>query len=287
MTSWYLFSITALCLLGAQRFFYKVAAEKHCPTAWVTFSFMATVTLLSAGLFFLQHRQEPHLSYLVTISFLNSAAFLIATVAHMEALKYIAANIAYTIIRLNVIVVVMFSILYFKDPITRAQSMGLVLAVIAMMILAKQMQQDAGPGERRRRGILFLSLALFGGAAASVSSKFAAMHTDKLAFMALSYLMGMAGSLWINKTLPSGRTHGDHRKEAVLIGILMGLLNFAGFFAFLAALENGPLSLIATIVGMHFVISIVLSIIIYREKITPAGGMGIFLAVISLILLRL
>jgi len=264
-----------------------VAAEKHCPTAWVTFSFMATVTLLSAGLFFLQHRQEPHLSYLVTISFLNSAAFLIATVAHMEALKYIAANIAYTIIRLNVIVVVMFSILYFKDPITRAQSMGLVLAVIAMMILAKQMQQDAGPGERRRRGILFVGLALFGGAAASVSSKFAAMHTDKLAFMALSYLMGMAGSLWINKTLPSDRAHGDHRKEAIIIGILMGLLNFAGFFAFLAALENGPLSLIATIVGMHFVISIVLSIIIYREKITPAGGMGIFLAIISLILLRL
>jgi uncharacterized membrane protein len=133
---------------------------------------------------------------------------------------------------------------------------------------------------------VFVSLALFGGAAASVSSKFAAMHTDKLAFMALSYLMGMAGSLCIHKTLPPGKGEGGHQKEAVIIGILMGLLNFAGFFAFLAALEAGPLSLIATIVGMHFVISIVLSAIIYREKIKATGMVGFLLAIISIILLR-
>lgn len=287
MSSWYLFSIIALLLLGAQRFFYKVAAEKQCPTAWVTFSFMMTVTLLSGGIYIFQHRQEQHLSYLVTVSFLNSAAFLIATVAHMEALKYVAANIAYTIIRLNVVVVVIFSILYFKDPITRTQGAGLLLAVSAMMILARQMHQEAGSGERRRRGVLFICLALFGGAAASVSSKFAAMHTDKLAFMALSYLMGMVGSLWINRTLPPFKTDRTLQKQAVIIGILMGLFNFTGFYAFLAALENGPLSLVSTIVGMHFVIAIVLSAIVYREKIKPAGIAGLLLTLLSILLLRL
>jgi drug/metabolite transporter (DMT)-like permease len=287
MSSWYIFSIIALLLLGVQRFFYKVAAENHYDTARVTFSFMITVTLLSAGLFFIQQRQEHHIPYLVTISLLNSAAFLLATVAHIEALKYVAANIAYAIIRLNVAVVVIFSIFYFNDRITGAQSAGLAFAVFAMMILARQMHQDAGTGERRRRGIWFVCLALLGGAAASVSSKFAAMHTDKLAFMALSYLMGMVGSLWINKTLPLGKTDDSRRKEAVLIGILMGLFNFAGFYAFLAALEKGPLSLIATIVGMHFVISIVLSAILYREQIKPAGIAGLFLTIISIFLLGL
>jgi drug/metabolite transporter (DMT)-like permease len=284
MTSWYHFSIISLLLLGAQRFFYKVAAEKQCSTAWVTFSFMMTVTLLSAGLFFVQHRQEQHILYLVAVSILNSAAFLLATVAHIEALKYVPASIAYTIIQLNVVVVVIFSIICFKDRITQAQGLGIVIALFAMMILARQMHQDAGSGERRR-GILFVCLALLGGAAASVSSKFAALHTDKLAFIALSYLMGMVGSLWINKTLPPGKTDGDRQKEAVTIGILMGLFNFAGFYAFLAALENGPLSLIATIVGMHFVISIILSAIIYREKIKTSGMAGLLLTIISILLL--
>ncbi|MDX9785551.1 MAG: DMT family transporter [Desulfobacterales bacterium] len=287
MTSWYIYSIAALLLLGVQRFFYKVAAEKQCSTAWVTFSFMLTVTLLSGGLFLAGQRQEQQFLSLVTIAFLNSAAFLLATVAHIEALKYVSASITYTIIQLNVVVVVIFSMLYFKDRITPMQSAGLLLAVIAMMILARQMHHDAGAGERRRRGIWFVGLALIGGAAASVSSKFAAMHTDKLAFMALSYLMGMVGSLWINKTLPSGKPHDARLKEAVIIGILMGFFNFAGFYAFLVALETGPLSLIATIVGLHFVISILLSAIIYREKINPAGVVGLFLTIISIVLLRL
>lgn len=287
MASWYVFSLIALFLLGTQRFFYKVAAEKRCSTTWVTFSFMLTVTLLSAGLFFLQQGREHHIADLVLISFFNSVSFLLATVAHIEALKYVAANIVFTILQLNVVVVVIFSIFYFKDSITGLQGVGLLLAVLAMLALARQMHADAGTGERRRRGVLFVCLALFAGAAASVSSKFAAMHTDKLAFMALSYLMGMAGSLWINKTLPGAKADGGNHKEALMIGVLMGLFNFAGFYAFLTALETGPLSVIATIVGMHFFISIVLSAIIYREKIKPAGAAGFVLTIISLVLLRI
>jgi drug/metabolite transporter (DMT)-like permease len=286
MTSWYIFSIVAMLLLGTQRFFYKVAAEKQCSTARVTFSFMMTVTILSAALFFIQHRPAQNLPYLVTICLLNSVAFLLATVAHIEALKYVAAGIAYTVIQLNVVVVVIFSILYFNDRITGVQSAGLAVAVLAMMILARQMHQEGGSGERWQRGVFFVGLALFGGAAASITSKFAAMHTDKLAFISLSYLMGMVGSLWINKTLPPGHTDGTRKKEAVIIGMLMGFLNFAGFYAFLSALESGPLSLIATIASLHFVISIVLSAIIFREKIKPVGMAGILLTIISILLLR-
>lgn len=286
MTNWYLTAILALLLLGTQRFFYKVAAEKKCPTEWVTFSFMATVTILSTGLFFIQGRHEPNIGYLVTVSLINSAAFLIATVAHIEALKYIPGNIAYAIIQLNAAVVAIFSLLYFKDRISLFQGLGLIVAVTAMIVMRKQMAGTSGPGTRQRRGIIFVFLALFGGAAASISSKFAAMDTDKLAFMALSYLIGMIGSLGIKKAL-AFKTAEEKRAQAIGIGIIMGVFNFAGFYAFLIALERGPLSLIAAIVGMHFVISIVLSAVIYREKITPAGLTGILLTILSIILLRL
>ena len=51
MGSWYTFAIIALFLMGVQRFLYKVSAEKRCNTAWTTFSFMATVAILSSILF--------------------------------------------------------------------------------------------------------------------------------------------------------------------------------------------------------------------------------------------
>lgn len=286
MTSWYFSSIIALLLLGAQRFFYKVAAERKCPTAWVTFSFMSTVTLLSAVLFVIQQRHEPNVGYLVTVALINSAAFLLATVAHIEALKYIPANIVYPLVRLNVALVAVFSILYFNDHVSFPQGVGLLIAVIAMIILTRQMQGETGQEKRRRAGFIFVFLALVGGFAASISSKFAAVHTDKLAFMALSYLAGMVGSLGIKRALAFQESAGSKR-EALGIGITMGLFNFAGFYAFLVALEHGPLSLVATIVGMHFVIAIVLSAIIYREKMPPAGVVGLILTIVSIVLLRL
>jgi drug/metabolite transporter (DMT)-like permease len=221
------------------------------------------------------------------VSFVNAAAFLLATVAHIEALKDVPAHIAYTLIRLNVVLAVVFSLLYFKDHLSAFQGAGLILAVAAMMILAWQMRKrlPSGSADHRLRGAVFITVALFAGATASISSKFAALHTDKLAFMAVSYLMGMIGSLGINRAVPSsGKTAPNI--QAVCLGIAMGLFNLGGFYAFLLALETGPLSIIATMVGMHFVISIVLSAGIYRERISPAGLVGLLLTIISIVLLR-
>ena len=101
--------------MGIQRFLYKVSAERNCNTAWTTFSFMATVAILSSILFLVLREPVSNIRYLLLIAFINSSAFFIATMSHIEALKHIPANITYPIIRLNVAVVVIFSILYFKD----------------------------------------------------------------------------------------------------------------------------------------------------------------------------
>jgi drug/metabolite transporter (DMT)-like permease len=284
MISWFFVALLALLLMGIQRFFYKVAAERKYPTEWVTFSFMATVTLLSAGTYFFQQHHESNVGFLFVVAFINSVAFLVATVSHIEALKYIPANIAYSIIRLNVVVVAVFSILYFKEQISLHQGLGLIVAIVAMILLTTQMGTDTTKGKQHRRGTVFILLALLGGATASVSSKFAAIHVDKLAFMALSYLMGMIGSLGITKALSYEKAR-KKRSAALGLGVIMGGFNFAGFYAFLYALERGPLSLIAAIVGMHFVIAIVLSKVIYHEKIKPVGLVGIVLTVISIILI--
>ena len=284
MVSWYFSALLALLLLGIQRFFYKVAAERKYPTEWVTFSFMATVTLLSAGAYFIQQHREASIGFLLAVALINSISFLVATVSHIEALKYIAANIAYSIIRLNVAVVAVFSIIYFKERISLLQGLGLVVAIFAMIVLTTQMRADTAT-VKRRRGAVFVFTALLGGVAATISAKFAAMHVDKFAFMALSYLMGMFGSLGINKALSYDKA-SKKRVAALSLGVLMGGFNFAGFYAFLNALEHGPLSLIAVIVGMHFVIAIALSAAIYHERIKPAGLVGILLTVISIILIR-
>ena len=79
MISWYFSALLALLLMGIQRFFYKVAAERKYPTEWVTFSFMATVTLLSSGAYCFQQHYEANIDFLLVVVLVNSISFLVAS----------------------------------------------------------------------------------------------------------------------------------------------------------------------------------------------------------------
>ncbi|MDZ7762056.1 MAG: hypothetical protein U5L00_17610 [Desulfovermiculus sp.] len=49
MELWYVYSLSALLLLGSQRFLYKVAAAHSCSTFKTTFVFMVTVAVLASA----------------------------------------------------------------------------------------------------------------------------------------------------------------------------------------------------------------------------------------------
>jgi drug/metabolite transporter (DMT)-like permease len=286
MTSWYGLSIAALFLMGAQRFLYKVSAERNCNTALTTFSFMGTVTLLALIIFLVQESPVGDVKLLLIIALLNSCSFFVGTVTHIEALKHIPTTVAYPIIRLNAVVVVLFSILFFKDSLSLTQGLGIILAILVMLILAGQTETPERASKNMKRGLVLVFIALVAGSAASISSKFAAMYTNRIAFMTLSYFMGTLFSFGLRRNLATKGESAGHR-EALVIGVIMGLINFAGFYAFLKALSLGPLSIIVSITGLHFVIAIILSVVVYRERLTSLRILGVILTIVSVLLLRL
>jgi drug/metabolite transporter (DMT)-like permease len=276
----------SLFFMGTQRFLYKVSAERKCNTAWTTFSFMATVALLSSFLFLFLQEPVTDVFFLVFIALVNSASFLAATLTHIESLKRIPSSVAYPIIRLNAVIVVIFSILYFKDRLSFYQVTGIVLAMAVMVLLTRQLDPAQAPSGDLRRGLVFVFVSLLAGAVASISSKFAALHANKLAFIALSYIIATVSSFAVRDRFQTDETNRNHR-DALIIGFVMGLINLAGYYSFLKALSMGPLSLIVSITGMHFVIAVILSVIVYREKLTLSRILGIVLTVLSIVLMRL
>ena len=246
---------------------------------------MATVALLSSVLFFFRRESAPNLVYSLIMGILNSGAFLLATMMHIEALKRLPASIVYSIIRLNVVVVVLFSIIYFQDRPTLNQFAGIVLAAIVILLLTRQAGAEGPSVSQNKRGLILVFVSLFCGAIASISSKFAAMHTNPLSFMAISYLFSTLFAIGFRNRLQHGPVHAKI-KEALAIGFSIGIVNFAGYYALLKALSIGPLSIVISIIGLHFVIAILLSILIYKEKLTPSVITGISLTILSVILLR-
>jgi drug/metabolite transporter (DMT)-like permease len=285
MTGWFPFAVAALLLMGAQRFLYKVAAERLCGTAWTTLWFMATVTVISGIAFLLFGATVLDIRFLLVVGLANSIAFLAATVSHIEALKRLPAGIAYPLIRLDAVLVVVISLLFFRERVSATQGTGIVLAVGAALLIARQRTSGGEPSTASAGGFLFVAAAILAGTAAAVSSRFAALGTDKTAFMAVSY--GLS-TLFVSG-LGFGRKKADVPagfRGPLLIGFAMGVLNVAGYYAYLEGLARGPLSLVTVITGMHFVVAIVLSILIYRERMTPIRLLGITLTIISLVLLR-
>ena len=286
MAGWYAYAILALILLGIQRFLYKVSAERQCNTAWTAFSFMATVAVLSSILFLVLGEPVSDVRYLIFIALVNSLAFVIATISHIEALKNIPSSVAYPIIRLNAVLVVVFSIIFFKDHLSVYQGIGIVLALAVIVTLAMGINDQDRSKKNVRQGSLFVLISLLGGSGAAISSKYAATNTNKMAFIAISYILSTLFSFGLRKKLQTKNAR-KRQKEALIIGTIMGVFNLAGYYSFLKALSTGPLSIIASITGMHFVISIILSAMVYGEKLTGLRILGVFLTVLSVILLRI
>ena len=285
MNTWYLPAVFALFLFGIQRFLYKVSAAERCNTAWTTFSFMGTVALISALFLFARNEAVFNPYLLIALSLINGLSFLTSTIMTIEALKYIPTSRAMPLIRLNTGVVVVLSVILFHDRLSACQIAGIIIAITVIVMLARRPAVDIGPENMAARGFVMASIALVSGSIAALSSKYAALYVNKLAFITLSYFLSMILSLPLRGFLRGPEVSTNHGK-ALLLGFSMGIFNFAGFYALLHALERGPLSVIMPVTGMYFVVVIALSVLFYKENLDLFRCLVVVLTVVSIVLMR-
>lgn len=283
--NWYSLSLIVLFLYGIMYFLYKVSAEKRCNTAWTTFSSMTTVFVLSSIFFFTSGGSVINIRFLLLISLLNAVFFLATTIAQMEALKHVPTSITYPIVRLNTVIVVLFSIIYFKDNLSIYQIGGIILAIAAIQILTRQDKGAKIEHKNFRLGIILTIIAFLTAAMTTIITKFASVSVNQMAFIAVSYAYNSIFSISLRKKLQTEKENPRHR-DAMIIGFFIGLLNFIGFYLILKIYAVGILSIAVPLIGLSFVISILLATWIYKEKLTLNKILGIILAIASIILLR-
>ena len=285
--TWYNLALFSLFAYGIQNFLYKVAAEKKCNTAWVMVAMMTTITVLGAVFFIVSGAQITNLSLLLFLSFTGGPLFLASLAARTEALKNASTSVVYPITRFSVILVVLFSIVYFREHLSMYQIAGIGLAVIVFVLLTRHNHEERARHADFRAGVILAVIALVTGAGATIISKFAAESFEEFfSFIAISNAINIFLALGIKNKLQRERENPKHT-NAIIIGVLSGLFNFVGYYAIMHALAAGPLSIIAAVHSMNFVIAILLAVLIYKEELTKTRLAGIGLTVLALILLRL
>jgi len=286
MAHWFVMALLALLFLGLQRFLYKVAAVRDASTALTTLSFMSGVALVSWLLFlFGPQAKLPGLA-LLGWGIVNGLSFLGSAVFSIEALRLLPASTVYTFTRLSTVLAALFSLWYFQDPLSLRQVAGILLAMAVMLLNARRPGAAEQPADARVRHGLFLALlALLAGTVATISSKFAALGVDKFGFMAVSYSVSAAGSLLLRRR-ELGAARQVSWRPALLLGLAMAALNLVGFYALLAALAVGPLAIIAPLTGLHFVVAILLSMVVFQERLAPRELAGVVFAVLAMLLMK-
>ena len=192
MLNWYLFAIICLFSYGFQYFLYNVSAKRKYNSAWTMVSFMATVTILSLIFFLMSKQGISNMSFLLLFAILNSITFFIVTIGRIEAFKNIPISIAFPIMRMHVVLVVIFSLIYFKEVLSFYQIIGVILAIAIVFILSKQDKREKIDSSKFKIGLILSFIVLLSATVGTIIVKFATINNvSSLGFMFVSYFLNV------------------------------------------------------------------------------------------------
>lgn len=188
--------------------------------------------------------------------------------------------------KLSLVFPVLFSLLYFNEKITTLKTIGLITAFIAVFLTVYKK-------ELKKTNFIFILLpvSIFIGSgitdsvvkfvqAVKINSEEASIFSSLVFFVA--FIIGGFLSLFQKSKL--NFTHSP----TILLGILLGAVNFGSLYFIINALNKSNLnsSMVFTINNMSIVaFSAILGTFFFHEKLNKTNVAGIFLAILSLYLL--
>lgn len=283
---WYLASILSLVFFSLQYFLYKVAAEKNADSKLVTFSFMATVTVLGLIVYFFQQTTILDAAKLFYFAFAAGGTFLLATLLRLQSLKFIPASVAFLIFDFKVIAIALISIYYFKDVLTVWQLLGIVLIFIAGLLIIQKQTGETEKYTKFNRGIaLALGVVLCLSINGLVTKQAATENYNPFIFITIAYFINSVLAFSFYKLKTAAEIVAS-KKYSIKIGLIIGLFNFFAFYFEFTALRSGPLGPVTAIISFSTLGAILLSAIAFKEKFELKRAAGLVLGFISLLLLR-
>ena len=138
--NWFTLAVLAFLGFGLTNFMFKVGERLGVSVAVLTIVVYAAGTILSV-LWFLSQNQLT-LSAVdpkpVMIGLIAAAFSILGTIAIQQAFRGGPASLIAPIVSLNVVIVIVGSLLLFKEVITPKQFIGVALALLAVVLISSK-----------------------------------------------------------------------------------------------------------------------------------------------------
>jgi len=289
---WFIYTIIYTVIYGVINFMYKVAAVHKLPSYRIVNRSAATISVLSLIIILVTQSEFLNLKWILIFSAINSTFFGLGSIVKIQSLKKIPSSFAFPITKMNSAFLIIYALIIFNENPTLQQWSGILISFAILAYISVNIKQDKTAQIDKKQqlaGVLLALLAAFSTSISMLTGKFASTEVPKLNYIFTSYTLVMIYTFIINKTIyrKAEKPAKQDRKKIILFGSIIGVLNFAGYYLVLTAFSTGPLSLIQGISSNSFIIPILLSIFIFKEKFTYKNAIVVALAILSILLIKL
>ena len=190
--------------------------------------------------------------------------------------------------RMSVIIPIVFSILYENEMVGLLKVTGIVFALLALFLMV--FRENNKPVDRK---LLFLPFIMFFGMG-TIDSLIKYSQAEFLenvhltSFMTL--LFGISAISAFSSNLLRSKRNRTFNKKTVLLGLILGLVNFGSLYFFVLALSHSGIdsSVIFGINNLGIVTcSILVALLVFREKLSKLNWIGVLLSFITIIILSI
>ncbi len=283
--NWYFYAIFATVLYGLINFLYKAAAVYKCPARLILNRAAITVATCSIVGVIVTKSPFSYGRLILILALVNSTFFAMGNMSKMKSLIYLPTSISLPVCKLNAVFVILISCIVLGDRPRPFQWIGIFLSIV-LLYVASSGKKDNTEIKKKGIGILFALGAASSTSISIFAGKMAATSVPILNYMTISYIF-VACFTWLINHFDSLPAEDIDMPRINKYGFLIGIFNFTGHYALLKAYETGPLTLCQGIFVNSFIISIILSMIVFKEKMTLRSGIIIILAICAVLMIKI
>lgn len=181
------------------------------------------------------------------------------------------------------------ALILLSEQLTSVQAIG-VAAIIGGVVALSYEPDPGSPSAMPRRSLVFALLAFGLWGLWSLTSKMAIDRVGAgniFGFYVLSSLTAPALYAWFRWMRPGGRRADDPGTRMWVLGSVGLALNVVGAFAYSFALEQGSASLVVPISSAYPLVTIVLAVVLLREKVSIVQAVALAVVVAGLVMIGL
>ena len=278
--SWLPFTAASVILIGVSMAFYKLPAVRKLHSTSVAFWALIAPAIFSFFSFAV-FLPQTNLRMLL-LAFLWGSSFAAISALQMAALLHTDATALFPVTAtLSVAATVTLGIVFLGEHITVWQTIGTAIILFSVFsFLYRRKLPFSKPAALFAVGIIALSPFN------KVVQKIAADSVDIQAFQIWQYTFG-ALFLTAILLLRERNLFFSRLREGAKSGILIGIFSFLGGYAFLLALERGPISLISPVFSLYTFVTAAIAFVFFRERLTFPRVLLLFIAAGAVFLLRI